>query len=233
MSSARVHLRERPDPERNTVGTAACPEGAGNRDRFEFPDAKTLTGLKSLWFGGASGPISRLKCLQVNQARTKTSRSPLRQSGTACLNNFARLWTMWRSTWPILPMRKRLRPCASVTATICSGCITAPDCLREAYGTLSGYRTGSNLYRIPILDYANRNRQPTERVIRHGSSTRSATISVFPTQIWPGSRLAHKSCARQPSPLQIARSRRAIACRRPRLLKNVIESLIHPGPGPA
>ena len=41
------------------------------------------------------------------------------------------------------------------------------------------------LYRIPILNYADRNGEPVDRVIRHVLIHEMATISASPTPVWP------------------------------------------------
>ena len=64
-------------------------------------------------------------------------------------------------------MRKRSRPCASAILSICSGSIRVRGCRPKAYGTLSASPTGSLLYRVPIIDYARRDGQRVDRVIRH------------------------------------------------------------------
>ena len=97
----------------------------------------------------------------------KSSRSPPRQDGTACPGSSARRWIMGRSRWPISPMRRRLRPRASATATICSGYTRAPDCHPKANRDPVSLPDSIFLNRIPIIDYARSNGERVDRSSRH------------------------------------------------------------------
>ena len=69
--------------------------------------------------------------------------------------------------WPISPMRRRSRPCASAIRMVYSGFIMAWDCRPKAYWNPASLPDRIFLYRMPILSYAYRNGEPVDRVIRH------------------------------------------------------------------